>query len=118
LKTDAAHFKQFPLKIAVRAYKLQTLLYNGTDVHIVNELFQLSDLTIRSRLRRQSTYYVTACISVVHGCQPSAIELFRSKLHVGLRGTPQLWTLSYPRWQKFYWPHAFLSIPQRVTSYP
>ena len=19
----------------------------------------------------------------------------------------QLWTLSYPRWQKFYWPHAF-----------
>jgi len=31
--------------------------------------------------------------------------------------TPQLWTLSYPRWQKFYWPHAFLSIPQRVTRY-
>ena len=20
---------------------------------------------------------------------------------------PQLWTLSYPRWQKFYWPYAF-----------
>ena len=32
--------------------------------------------------------------------------------------TPQLRTLPYPRRQKFYWPHAFLSIPQRVTSYP
>ena len=32
--------------------------------------------------------------------------------------TPQLWTVSYPRWQKFYWSYAFLSIPQRVTSYP
>ena len=33
--------------------------------------------------------------------------------------TPQLWTLYYPRWQKFYWPYMlFYPYHNRVTSYP
>ena len=80
----------------------------STDKPSIAQIVEEADENLFNSIRYNPSH-------LLHQLLPRRTESIQLQLVIQ---TPQLLTLPYPRWQKFYWPHVFLSIPQRVTSYP